>query len=158
MERSLGDCKVLREHGGMASERKNATNRSNAKRSTGPRTQVGKARSSRNARQHGLSRVDLKGDVNISTKASAISAGIGQHMNASEVHDLICAILWLSHVREVRHGMIAAWLNCPGSKQIKRLAGLERYERPIRAAQRRVLRRGFREGEEHRERKMDDEA
>lgn len=39
----------------MASANKSATNRANAKASTGPKTARGKARSSRNARQHGLS-------------------------------------------------------------------------------------------------------
>lgn len=39
----------------MASDRQIAANRENAKRSTGPRSEAGKARSARNALKHGLS-------------------------------------------------------------------------------------------------------
>jgi hypothetical protein len=39
----------------MASEKQIAANRANAQRSTGPRTAVGKMRSSQNAYRHGLS-------------------------------------------------------------------------------------------------------
>src|SRR6185312_16251019 len=41
--------------GGMASKRQIKANRANAKRSTGPKTAIGKLRSSRNALRHGLS-------------------------------------------------------------------------------------------------------
>lgn len=129
----------------MASERKNATNPSNAKRSTGPRTKIGKARSSRNARQHGLLRLNLEDDVSFHAAAGAITEGFAQRQNASTVHDLVRANIWLAHIREARHGMLAALLECPNPKQLKRLAGLERYERPARAAQRGVLRRWLNE-------------
>ena len=48
----------------MTSERRVAVNRRNARRSTGPRTRSGKARSSRNALRHGLTaeRVVLPGE------------------------------------------------------------------------------------------------
>jgi hypothetical protein len=39
----------------MAPDRQIAANRENAKRSTGPRSEAGKARSARNALKHGLS-------------------------------------------------------------------------------------------------------
>jgi len=39
----------------MASEKQIAANRANAKKSTGPRTPAGRAKSSRNAYRHGLS-------------------------------------------------------------------------------------------------------
>lgn len=125
----------------MASKRKITANRLNAKRSTGPKTETGKARSSRNARQHGLSRLNLEDDVSSDAAAGAITAGFAQRPNASPVHDLVRANIWLAHVREARHGMLAALLDCPTPMQLKRLAGLERYERSARAAQRRVLRR-----------------
>jgi len=38
----------------MTSERKIAANRNNAKKSTGPRTEAGRATSRQNARRHGL--------------------------------------------------------------------------------------------------------
>jgi hypothetical protein len=43
----------------MSSERKLAANRSNARRSTGPRTAAGKSRASRNALRHGLAAMSL---------------------------------------------------------------------------------------------------
>jgi hypothetical protein len=39
----------------MASEKQISANRANAKKSTGPRTMAGRAKSSRNAYRHGLS-------------------------------------------------------------------------------------------------------
>lgn len=129
----------------VTSERKISANRLNAKRSTGPKTEIGKARSSRNARQHGLSRMSLEDDVNFGKLADVITAGVVQQQNASSVQDLVRANLWLAHIRAARHEMLVALLQCVSQKQMKRLAGLERYERPIRAAQRRVLRRGLTE-------------
>jgi hypothetical protein len=41
----------------MASERQIAANRQNARRSSGPRSNAGKRRSSANALRHGLSRI-----------------------------------------------------------------------------------------------------
>lgn len=49
----------------MTSERAIHANRSNSKKSTGPRTPAGKARSQQNARKHGFSIVD----ANLKTKA-----------------------------------------------------------------------------------------
>lgn len=130
----------------MASPRKVQANRLNAKRSSGPRTETGKARSSRNARQHGLSRLNLEDDVSSDALVSAITAGLLQQQSTSTVHELVRANLWLTQIREVRHVMLAALLECPCPKQMKRLAGLQRYERPVRTAQRRVLRRQLKEG------------
>ena len=48
----------------MTSDRTTRANRANAKASTGPRTPVGKARSSRNARKHGLSVTDRNPQTN----------------------------------------------------------------------------------------------
>lgn len=141
-----GKSRTISGDGGVASERKISANRLNAKRSTGPKTDTGKARSSRNARQHGLSRVSLEDDVNFGKMADAITAGVVQQQNASSVLDLVRANLWLAHIRAARHEMLVALLDCASQKQMKRLAGLERYEKPARAAQRRVLRRGRTKG------------
>lgn len=122
----------------MASERQIEANQANAKRSTGPKTQAGKARASRNARRHGLSRLS-KTVLDSDAPAAAMLAAIAQQSSPTIAQDLIQAKLWLSQIRAVRHGMLAALLECPGPRQMKHLGGLERYERGVRAVQRRVL-------------------
>jgi len=129
----------------MTSERKLEANRLNAKRSTGPKTDAGKARSSRNARQHGLSRLGTEDDVNSGPLARAITAGYAERQSSFAMDDLVRANLWLGRIRQARHDMLTALMECPNAKLAKRLAGLERYERPIRAAQRRVLKRWLNE-------------
>ena len=59
----------------MASEKQIAANRANAQRSTGPRTAVGKMKSSRNAYQHGLSG-PLPFDPMTSAKVDAIAQAL----------------------------------------------------------------------------------
>ena len=59
----------------MASEKQIAANRANAQRSTGPRTAVGKMRSSRNAFRHGLSG-PLPFDSMTSAKVDAIAQAL----------------------------------------------------------------------------------
>ncbi|MCK1735104.1 hypothetical protein IVA79_14260 [Bradyrhizobium sp. 138] len=130
----------------MTSERKIATNRLNAKRSTGPKTKAGKAKSSRNARQHGLSRLKAEGDANFSPLTSAIAAGLAQQYSSLNMDDLVRTNLWLGRIQQARHDMLVALLECPSPKLARRLAGLERYERPVRAAQRRVLKRWLEQG------------
>jgi len=59
----------------MTSERKIAANRENAKKSTGPRTSVGKARAGRNALRHGLESANF-GDSGASEKVARIAKAI----------------------------------------------------------------------------------
>lgn len=125
------------ERGRMTSERKIEANRLNAKRSTGPKTEVGKANSSRNARQHGLSRLSFEGDASAGPWLIATRGALEQ--GALDLDDLVRASLRLGLIRQARHELLVALLKCPSPKLAKRLAGLERYERPARAAQRRFL-------------------
>jgi hypothetical protein len=76
----------------MTSERQIAANRKNAARSTGPTTAAGKARASRNAWRHGLSRpaapsLDALGDIEVLTRellgGDAASAGAGSLARAA---------------------------------------------------------------------------
>lgn len=129
----------------MISERKIEANRLNAKRSTGPKTEIGKAKSSRNARQHGLSRRKEE-DAGSIPPGSAITAKFKQQQSLFDVDDLARATLRLAHIRQVRHQLLVSLLACPSPKLAKRLAGLERYERPARAAQRRFLKRWLKQG------------
>ena len=59
----------------MATEKQIAANRSNAKRSTGPKTLAGKTTSSRNAYRHGLSG-PLRVDSLTSAKIDAITVAV----------------------------------------------------------------------------------
>ncbi|MEY9107455.1 hypothetical protein ABH999_003651 [Bradyrhizobium yuanmingense] len=134
------------ERSSMTSERKIEANRRNAKRSTGPKTEVGKAKSSRNARQHGLSRSTHEHAANASPLARAIAGGLAQQHGSLNMDDLVRANLLLGRIRQARHDMLVALLECASPKLVRRLAGLERYERPVRAAQRRVLKRWLEQG------------
>ena len=55
----------------MAAEKQMRANRENAKKSTGPKTEVGRAKSSRNALRHGLS-LPMTFDAKTSAKADRI--------------------------------------------------------------------------------------
>jgi len=124
----------------MASKRQIKANRANAKRSTGPKTAIGKVRSSRNALRHGLARSEIGDDAE----------GLGTLLNTipalEQPSSLLGPMVWaqaqlrLSRIREIRRGMLATLLKCPSPKQMKRLVGLERYERAARAECRRALR------------------
>ncbi|WP_448041535.1 hypothetical protein [Bradyrhizobium liaoningense] len=130
----------------MTSERKIEANRLNAKQSTGPKTEAGKSKSSRNARQHGLSRLDINNDASASPAGRLIAAGFELGESSLHVDDLVRANLRLGCIRQVRQELLVALLECPSPKLAKRLAGLERYEKPVRAAQRRVLKQLLKRG------------
>lgn len=125
----------------MTSARKIEANRLNAKRSTGPTTEAGKAKSSRNAYQHGLSRRTMEeGTVSDPLGRSGITGRFERQQDSFDVDDLVRASLRLSRIRQARRDLLVALLEAPCPKLAGRLAGLERYEKPVRAAQRRSLR------------------
>lgn len=130
----------------MTSERKIEANRRNAKRSTGPKTEGGKAKSSRNSRQHGLSRLTHEYDASANSLARTINAGFARQHCSLNMDDLVRANLQLGRIRQARHDILVSLLECPSPKLAKRLVGLERYERPVRAAQRRLLKRWLKQG------------
>jgi hypothetical protein len=89
----------------MTTDHKRQANRRNATRSTGPRTSAGKARSSQNARKHGLSisvqvqphLADLVQDLATRLDAEATSSHAPE-----EVQALATAMLEVLRVRSVR--------------------------------------------------------
>jgi hypothetical protein len=122
----------------MASERQIEANRKNAKRSTGPNTRLGKAKSRRNAFCHGLSQPTSADNSTIEALTSAI-------MDRAERCDgdateLVRATLQLRRIGIVRHGLLVALLESREAKWAKRLRGLERYERAALAKRKRALR------------------
>jgi len=124
----------------MASERQIEANRKNAKRSSGPKTPSGKAKSRRNALFHGLSRSTAADDSALGALAGAIANAAKQNGVEFEATDVARAKLQFRRIGAVRHRLLAALLESPDVKLVKRLRGLERYERVAIAMQKRGLR------------------
>jgi hypothetical protein len=122
----------------MASERQIEANRKNAKRSTGPKTRSGKAKSRRNAFCHGLSRPTSGDDSALDALANAIMDATKRF--DGDATELVRATLQLRRIGIVRHGLLVALLESREAKWAKRLRGLERYERAAFAKQKRALR------------------
>jgi hypothetical protein len=123
----------------MASKRQIEANRTNAKRSTGPKTKAGKARSSRNALRHGLSRPTLQDNVALEMLVSTITSCLEQQVVSPATTDLARVNQRLRDIGRHRYEVFAALLERPSPKQFKRIVGLERYERTARAEQKRAL-------------------
>ncbi|WLA79957.1 hypothetical protein [Bradyrhizobium elkanii] len=125
----------------MASFRQIEANRTNAKRSTGPKTAGGKARSSQNAYRHGLARSRQYDAAELIRFMSVLDGVCLGHPAPSELlaavaqakRDLLCT-------RQVRQAMLANLSEGPAVETLQRLKGLERYERSAFAAQKRALR------------------
>lgn len=124
----------------MASNRQIEANRSNAKRSTGPKTAGGKTRSSRNALRHGLARRCKPDAPALATLMVAIRAGLACEIGSDTAAAVAHAKCNLRRVRLVRQAMLAGLLDGPVEAIGRRLSGLERYERNALAMQTRALR------------------
>ena len=124
----------------MASEKQIAANRANATRSTGPRSAVGKLRSSRNAHRHGLS-CPLPVDRATSGRIEALTrllAGEGpsekQVAAATEFAKAQLELLRIRAVRREINGTID--LDRCDVQALRRLAALDRYQRLAQARRR----------------------
>jgi hypothetical protein len=71
--------------------------------------------------------------------ASANTACLEQQAISSMTMDLVRSKLRLRDIRDHRHEMFTALFECPSSKNMKRIAGLERYKRAAWAEQKRAL-------------------
>jgi hypothetical protein len=126
----------------VASEKQIAANRANALRSTGPRTAVGKRRSSRNAFRHGLS-CPLSLGTEDATKLAAIAqavagegAGEARLLSAAEFAQVQLEVL---QIRARRTELIAKIdLGQCNMQELRRLTALDRYERYARTRRRRA--------------------
>jgi hypothetical protein len=89
----------------MPSERKIAANRSNAKKSTGPRSKAGRQASRRNALRHGLA-IDIRTDPayneDIEQLAKMMSRACGMQNVSDGARDAAEAVLDLFRIRKVR--------------------------------------------------------
>ena len=124
----------------MASNQQIEANRSNAKRSTGPKTTHGKAKSSRNALRHGLAQRCKQDGPEFARLMGAIRSGRACEMGSETAAAVAHAKCELWRVRLVRQTMLADLLNGPIEAIGRRLSGLERYERNALATQKRALR------------------
>ncbi|WP_339156782.1 hypothetical protein [Bradyrhizobium sp. 2S1] len=124
----------------MASVRQIKANRRNAKRSTGPKTNQGKARSGRNALRHGLSRSMVYESTETDALKQAILNRLEQEGRPFEPAAIVSAQQELARVRTARYELIAAFLLAPNTALAKRIGGLARYESTAFAKQKRVIR------------------
>ena len=124
----------------MATEKQIAANRANARRSTGPKTAVGKIASSRNSFRHGLSRPSR---IGMSSKVHAMaraltSEGMSDEHWASAV-EFASAQLELLNIRAIRAQMLLGVdIEEMNTQTLRRLAALDRYERYSQTKRRRA--------------------
>jgi hypothetical protein len=128
----------------MTSLRKVYSNRRNAKRSTGPKTAAGKARSARNGRRHGLSRpswIDGPAQLRIEALARVL---LGERADAE--HRLYATQAALAQVeieqaRQAKAEILGRTLTAPDpAGPIRRAASLDRYERRARSRRKFAIR------------------
>lgn len=128
----------------MASERQVAANRTNAKRSTGPQTEEGKRRSSRNALSHGLARPAGRPDAEIHDLAVSIAGVLGRQDAIYDARDgalaLARAKLRLAEVGRIRSAMLTSLLEALFDPNIRAICSLDRYERAAFTKYRRAIR------------------
>jgi hypothetical protein len=128
----------------MATEKQIAANRANALRSTGPKTIVGKLKSSRNAFKHGLS-AQLIVDPLAVAKIDVITRKlVGASVSQNRVTlalDFASAQIDLLRIRSARAKSLAdSNIQEFSEKELKRLAALDRYERYALNRRRRAAR------------------
>lgn len=126
----------------MATEKQIAANRANAKRSTGPKTAVGKSRSRRNAFRHGLSLGITRDDIS-SGKIDALARALVRDENDGQqlflATSMAVAQVNLLHIERTRKDMMVVLEGRDSdSGTLRRLAALDRYERYARTKRRRA--------------------
>jgi hypothetical protein len=136
----------------MTSQRQLFANRKNSTRSTGPRTEQGKTRSSQNAVRHGLARkfgqeaVDLRKIEKLAGRIASEHKGIGRKLaRAAAVAELelarirdVQAETWGLVAESVEKGLIG---DTAGA--ISKAERLERYEKRAVSRRKKVVRRTF---------------
>ncbi len=117
----------------MISAAKLAANRANAQKSTGPRTQAGKRRSSQNAARHGLTRPPgPEGQARLAGLAQAIAAPKPQLLAAAAAR-IATAQHDLERARRARLALLTKTESgAAESRDFWRLAALDNYEQRAR--------------------------
>ena len=100
----------------MTSARKTKANRANARASTGPRTVQGRARSTRNARRHGLS-LPVLADPIFSQDVAELTREIAGLNPSAELYELARRVaetqIDLCRVRHVRYDLLSSAVGDP---------------------------------------------
>jgi hypothetical protein len=133
----------------MTSNRKIESNRKNAQKSTGPRSEAGQRRSRRNALRHGLS-VAIGSDPSFSDDIRKLAGVLARDRNGQNIgefaHQAAEAEIDLLRIRKLRASRFNTVLNNPEPKLDdhsefdEELAKLERYERRAFSRRKRALR------------------
>jgi hypothetical protein len=125
----------------MASDKQIAANRANAKKSTGPRTAAGRAKSSRNSYRHGLS-VPMQLDPQaVEALAEAIAGETAGEVRQRAARALAEAQLELKRIRAIRVAAMPTDLDqMLDPRTLAGLCALTRYER-LAAGRRKAARR-----------------
>jgi hypothetical protein len=131
------------------SERKIAANRSNAKKSTGPRSKAGRQTSRRNALRHGLA-IDIRTDPayhdDIEQLAKMMSRASGRQSVSDSARDAAEAVLDLFRIRKIRATLFETiyFSDTAAPDRLTelndKLAKLERYERRAFSRRNRAMR------------------
>jgi hypothetical protein len=127
----------------MTSESRTAANRANAKKSTGPRTQGGKAKAGRNALRHGLALGP--GDSGLSEETERLAKAICQHdrdlISYQQALTIAESFLAIARVRAARVRILETAPESPSLHlALPKILRLERYERRALSRRRRALR------------------
>ena len=128
------------------SQRKASSNRKNAQNSTGPRSELGRLRSSRNALRHGLA-IPIGSDPSFSKDIEALATTLASGHNGPLTQEFARqgaeAHLDLARIRQLRSERLAAALGKPTledySELNNNLAQLERYESRAFSRRKRAL-------------------
>ena len=122
------------------SVRRLLANRANAHKSTGPRSAAGKARSSRNARCHGMSVPDT--DPAAAHDIAALAQAIAGRDASAERREAALRIA-AAHIEVLRLRRAKCVLFAPeefDSERVRQLAALDRYERRAWSRRKRAVR------------------
>jgi hypothetical protein len=128
----------------MTSDKRTTANRANAKKSTGPRTQGGKSKASRNALRHGLDALG-SGDTGLSERTERLARAICRQdrdlLSYEQALTIAESFLDITRVRAARVRILETSPGPPSLHlALPEILRLERYERRALSRRRRAMR------------------